>query len=142
MMDKMRRNYQRKLNRKIKELNRAIEEDELWKGRFVARQIKAQWEKFSDGSGGVLHVIIRMYDKKTGYYKDYLLDYAPYFRTINWNISMEIANKFIVDDLKIWEYEEPYEIIEDYTNIAVKDNVFKKKFNFYLDRNAFAREEE
>jgi hypothetical protein len=83
-----------------------------------------------------------MYDKKTGYYKDYLLDYAPYLHFIHWNIFMEIANKFIVDDLNIWEYEKPYEIIEDYTKIKIKDNIFKKEFNFYVDRNAFTGEEE
>jgi hypothetical protein len=142
MMDKMRRNYQRKLNRKIRELNHAIEKDDLWRGRFVARQIKARWEKFFDGSDGVLHVIIRMYDKKTGYYKDYWLDYAPYLRFINWHISVDIANKFIVEDLDVWQFEKPYDEIEDWTKIKVKDGIFKKEFNFYVDRNAFTGKEE
>ena len=64
MRDKMWKKYQSKLNKKIKILNKDIAEDNLWRGRFIFRQIEAGWEKFDDKSG-ILRVIIRAYDKKT-----------------------------------------------------------------------------
>jgi hypothetical protein len=127
----MRKEYQRKLNKKIKELNKAIEVDPLWLGRFEARQIKARWEQFFDNSGGNLHVIIRMVDKKTGYYHDYCLDYAPYYRSMDWHINMDIANQFIVEDLKVWEHDRPRDNVVDWIGVKVDESIFKKEYNFY-----------
>jgi hypothetical protein len=130
MMDKMRKKYQRKLNKKIREYNHAIETDELWQGRFVARQIGARWEKFLDNSDGILRVIIRMYDKKTGYYKDFYFDYATWFSYVDWHFSFDIIDHFIVKDLKVWQKEHPYTEIKNWNNVLVDKRVFEEKFNF------------
>ena len=73
--NKMRKEYQRQFTKKLRETNRAIREDNLWLGRVEVRQISARWEEFSDGSGGILHTVLRCIDKKTRQYKDYCLEY-------------------------------------------------------------------
>jgi hypothetical protein len=140
MRDKMRKKYQRGLNQKIRELNRAIQRDELWRGRFEARQISGDWYKFHDGSGGMLWTTIRMVDKKTGYYKDYQLDYFPNRATMNWQISMEIANAFIVEDLDVWSNDDPKNDDINYNKIKISDVAFdinKYEWNYncsYYDK--------
>lgn len=100
MKNRMRKQYQRQLNKKIKMLNKSIENDPLWLGRFYAYQVDCRWCRFQDNSGGILIAFIRMVDKKTGKYKDYRLEYAPYYITINWHITMDIANDFVVEYLQ------------------------------------------
>jgi hypothetical protein len=124
MRDKMRKKYQRGLNQKIRELNKAIQRDELWRGRFEARQTSGDWYKFHDGSGGMLWATIRMVDKKTGYYKDYQLDYFPDRATMDWQISMEIANAFIVNDLDVWSNDDPKNDDVNYNKIKIPDAIF------------------
>ena len=118
-MNKMRKQYQRQFTKKLREANRAIREDDLWLGRVEVRQVSARWEEFSDGSGGILHTVLRCIDKKTRQYKDYCLEYAPWMRTINWKISMEILNKFFVEDLDVWRTGNPREEIKDWTKIPI-----------------------
>lgn len=64
-MNKLRRTYQRKLNKLIKEVNKNIANDNLWRGRFEIRQKDAWFEKFEDGSGGILFTVLRLYDKNS-----------------------------------------------------------------------------
>lgn len=132
--NKMRQRYQRLFNHKIHSLNHSIAEDPLWKGRFVFRQKNAIWWQFEDNSGGELSVFIRAYDKKTGYYHDYRLDYAPWNICFNWNLTMKVANKFIVEDLDVWK-EDPRpnrKTAEDYTRIKVNHtDLMSKPWNFY-----------
>ena len=52
MRNKLRKNYQRKLNKIIKNINKNIENDELWNGRFIFFQHSAEFEIFPDKSGG------------------------------------------------------------------------------------------
>ena len=118
-MNKMRKEYQRKFTRLLRQVNKAIREDELWLGRVEVRQISARWEEFEDGSGGILHTVLRCIDKKTRQYKDYTLEYAPWMHTINWKISMEILNKFFVEDLDVWSTGNPREEIQDWTKAPV-----------------------
>ena len=118
-MNKMRKEYQRQFTRLLRQANRVIREDDLWLGRVEVRQISARWEEFSDGSGGVLHTVLRCIDKKTRQYKDYCLEYAPWMNTINWKISMEILNKFFVEDLDVWRTGNPQKEIQDWTKIPV-----------------------
>ena len=66
MKDKLRKGYQRKLNHLIKTVNKELECDDLFNGRFVFHIMTTELEKFEDKSGGMLHCIIRGYDKKTG----------------------------------------------------------------------------
>ena len=118
-MNKMRKEYQRQFTRLLRRANRVIREDDLWLGRVEVRQISARWEKFEDGSGGILHTVLRCIDKKTRQYKDYCLEYAPWMNTINWKISMEILNRFFVEDLDVWRTGNPDNEIQDWTKVPV-----------------------
>ena len=118
-MNKMRKEYQRQFTKLLRQANKVIREDDLWLGRVEVRQISARWEEFSDGSGGILHTVLRCIDKKTRQYKDYCLEYAPWMRTINWKISMEILNRFFVEDLDVWRTGNPREEIADWTKVPI-----------------------
>ena len=124
--NKMRKEYQRKFTKKLREANRVIKEDELWLGRVEVRQISARWEEFSDGSGGILHTILRCIDKKTQQYKDYCLEYAPWISTMNWKISMDILNKFFVEDLDVWKNGNPRDEIQDWTKVPINPKALEK----------------
>ena len=115
---KLYRKYQNNFTKLIHEYNKAMDEDELWLGRFHILQVRSRWEYFEDGSGGILHAVIRCFDKKTRQYKDYCTEYAPWMRTIHWHIQMDILNKFIVEDLDVWkEKPNPREDVRDWTYI-------------------------
>lgn len=118
-MNKMRKEYQRQFTKLLRQANRVIREDDLWLGRVEVRQISARWEEFSDGSGGILHIVLRCIDKKTRQYKDYTLEYAPWMNTINWKISMDILNTFFVEDLDVWHTGNPREEVQDWTKIPI-----------------------
>ena len=139
MRNKLRKNYQRKLNKIIKNINKNIENDELWNGRFIFFQHSAEFEIFPDKSGGLLYVIIRAYDKKTGYYKDYFCDYAPYLDLFYGRISLDVVNHFIVEDLKVWGEEiDPRDDKTKYYNKKVDINSINKlSENYYLDSKSF-----
>lgn len=124
--NKMRKEYQRQFTRKLREANKAIREDNLWLGRVEVRQISARWEEFSDGSGGILHTVLRCIDKKTRQYKDYCLEYAPWMRTINWKMSMDILNKFFVEDLDVWRTGNPRDEIFDWIKVPVDPKALEK----------------
>ena len=110
--------YQNKFTKLIHKYNKALDEDDLWLGRFHMLQVRSRWEAFEDNSGGILHAVIRCFDKKTRQYKDYCVQYAPWMRTINWKIGMEILNNFIVDVINVWdETPNPRESVKDWTNI-------------------------
>lgn len=135
MVRKLRKRYQRALNRAIKDLNKNIAGDNLWKGRFYFFQKDARWEEFSDGSGGLLHAYIRGYDKATGYYKDFSLEYAPFLSFNAWHI-WSFGNAFITEDVRVWE-ENPRPSIagaKDWTKVTVDtQKVGKYEFNFWWD---------
>lgn len=132
MRDKLRKKYQHKLNKLIRELNKEIENDSLWNGRFVFHIINSNFERFEDGSGGLLYAIIRGYDKKTKYYKDYSLDYVPHLSFTGFNI-WKIGNRFITNDTDTWKNgNNPYNDKKiDYTKIKVNDNLWNLKYYPY-----------
>ena len=110
--------YQNKFTKLLHEWNKALDEDDVWLGRFHILQVRSRWEWFDDNSGGILHAVVRCFDKKTRQYKDYCVEYAPWMRTINWKIGMEILNTFIVEDIDVWkETPSPREDVKDWTNI-------------------------
>lgn len=119
MVDKMRKKYQRKFTQLLRETNNLIKHDELWLGRVEVRQISARWQRFEDNSGGILYAVLRCIDKKTKQYKDYCIEYAPYLHTMQWKISMDILNKFFVEDLDVWRTEKPREEIFNWNKIPV-----------------------
>lgn len=82
----------------------AIEKDPLWKGRFIVRRVHSRLEAFHDGSGYLLHVLIRFYDKKTKIRQERWVDALE---IENWLGSW--MNEFIVERVRVWENEKPYE---------------------------------
>lgn len=96
---------QRFINRCVRALNKNIYDDELWKGRFVIRQINRK--DFSDIS--LLQFFFEMKDKETGKTQEISLaawtSYEcshPFFMS---NIA-QAMNDFIIEDCKVWS-EEP-----------------------------------
>lgn len=132
MRNKLRRKYQRKLNKIVKNINKSIEEDSLWNGRFVFHIMATDFERFSDGSGGMLYTIIRGYDKKSKVYKDYILQYAPFLPFAQANI-WRIVNKFITEDTDTWHNgNNPYKEVKiDYRKIKIDKNIWSLKYYPY-----------
>jgi hypothetical protein len=57
---------QRHINKLIRRMNKNIEQDSLWKGRFCARQVGSpQWTVYDDKSGAELFIHLLFIDKKT-----------------------------------------------------------------------------
>ena len=66
-----RKKIQRTLNYYVRMMNKAIQDDYLWRGRFFIRQIGfAPFHRFEDGSGGEMFVHLRIFDKQTEKYVD------------------------------------------------------------------------
>lgn len=134
MKNRTRKFYQRKFNKHIHILNKNITEDNLWQGRFIFLQKDAHFWKFSDNSGGELIVFVRGYDKKTGYYKDYRIEFAPWLQTSAFKL-WGIANDFIVNGSGVWEQSERPSIktAEDFTKVKVDiEDLMRKPLNFYV----------
>ena len=63
-----RKRHQREINRLMRSLNKAIEEDCLWNGRFIVCQYDAQWLRYPDSSERKLYVKLKFIDRATGRY--------------------------------------------------------------------------
>lgn len=129
---KMRKAYQRSFNKQMRELNKNIERDYLWQGRFIFLQRKAFFYEFEDKSGGELYVYVRALDKKTGFYKDFRIEYAPWSKVTYWHL-WHMANNFIANDSCVWELEEiNYSNAESFIGVPVNiKELMSKKENFY-----------
>lgn len=98
MRDKQMKKAQKKINKSVRALNKNIREDTLWRGRFVIRQLQADWERFDDGSGGILMALLEIRDLKTGTYMNFTVDnYAS-----GWRLFEE-GNKFICEYSGVWD---------------------------------------
>lgn len=110
MKYKQRKKAQRKLNRYLKQLNKAVEKDDFLQGRYFVRQLKADWIEFDDFSGGQLRVFLEFKDKKSGAtekdffsigtWKYYYLGYVSIFAKLNEFINItELLEKGIEGEL-------------------------------------------
>ena len=102
LCSKNRKRHQHAMNAIVRQLNRNIEQDDLWKGRFYARQVASGWRIYEDKSGAELIVTLRFYDKVTGITKDYY-GIANELRRWNGFRVWHLMNDFIVEDVKAWE---------------------------------------
>lgn len=113
MKDKMRKKTQRYINKCVHALNKNIADDYLWRGRFVARQTDAVWEKFEDSSGGTLGVEIMLRDKKTNQTRYIVVDNYD----ITWKL-WHFMNDFIMTDCEVWsDREAVYSDKTDYRKV-------------------------
>lgn len=103
MKYKHRRKLQRELNKLVKEMNKIIADDNLWHGRFEFRQIAANYDRYEDGSGGVLLTKFRAIDKKTGNFCDYYINFRG--KTFGAYQVARSMNDFIIEYCKVWETE-------------------------------------
>ena len=104
-----RKKHQRKINKCIRIMNKNMENDKLWKGRFYCRQIYSPyWERYEDRSGGIMHVHIEFCDKKTQKRWIQLFDTND---IVGWKMWMAM-NDFIIKHIDVWN-EEPRPSIEN-----------------------------
>lgn len=111
-----RRNHQRWFNQYCRYVNKQIENDDLWLGRFYVKQIKTEMDWFDDKSGGLMYAQLIMCDRKTnitriGWYSGL---------EMNWKFWYDF-NNFIIQDCKVWEEEpSPYDNRIDYRKKGTK----------------------
>ena len=111
--------HQRALNAVIRRLNRAIEQDDLWQGRFFVKQEKAAFLPYEDHSGYELYVLLKFCDRKTGQ-EWYARDSANHWMLWGGSHLFREMNDFIVERVNVWANEKPY--AEKYNWIEDKDN--------------------
>lgn len=117
--------HQRRLNKTIRNLNKSIEKDDLWEGRYFIRQYAAEFYKYEDNSGGELMVYLRFYDKKDMKYQEY---YGDSCSICHWNGARlyMTMNDFIVDISSAWKDGTPYDDKEkSYRNISNDEVILK-----------------
>ena len=97
LTSKNRKVHQRAINRAVRAMNKNIENDDLWNGRFIVRQYEdsPQWRRYEDGSGAELCVKLKFIDRATGrYYVDAhsvnewcIFNGSRIWRLMNWLIT-------------------------------------------------------
>ena len=98
MASHKRRKHQRWFNKYCRQVNKQIENDELWLGRFCIKQLRSDIHWFEDGSGGMMAAEILMCDKKTG------ITRAKWYTGLDmdWKFWWDF-NDFIIEDCKVWD---------------------------------------
>lgn len=96
-----RRNHQHWFNQYCRYVNKSIENDDLWLGRFYISQASTCMEWFDDKSGGLMYAEIVMHDRKTGIVVTHWYSGLD----MDWKFWLDF-NNFIIKDCKVWE-EQP-----------------------------------
>lgn len=118
--------YQRYVNKEIRNINKAIEKDNLWRGRFIIHQIESFFVPFSD-KGGTLYLVLEIIDKSNGLKR---LCFTNHFSIDYIGATL---NEFIISEYHAdaWNRRKepnkinPYKDTIDYTSIP--DNKFYSK---------------
>ena len=92
---------QRRMNAAMRKLNKNIENDSLWHGRFVVRQDSAQWFTYPGENYYQLWVVLKFIDKKTGQ-THLAAEKVNHFLFINGSHLWHEMNHFIVDICDVW----------------------------------------
>lgn len=108
--------HQRRINYYMRKMNKNVERDSLWRGRFIIRQDSAQWVQYEDHSGWELYVILKLIDKKTGRTRYYPLQSVNSLSFLNGYKIWEMMNTFIVEDCNVWEVEGHEALYNDKTD--------------------------
>ena len=113
------------MNALIRKINKCIEEDDLWQGRFFIRQYSAdEFYKYEDNSGGTLYVTLRFYDKEDMKYQEYCGDTCVICH-LNGARLWWTMNEFITETSSAWQGHNPYENKKSYLDISNDDVVAK-----------------
>ena len=112
-----RKRHQRQVNKVFRALNKNIEKDELWQGRFVARQRASYFVQYEDKSGYYLVVVYDFLDKKTG-------QTSRLYNELGWSLSFFNGTKlfmqmndFIVLDCDVWGVKQKKEKLKEILKI-------------------------
>ena len=95
-------------------MNRSIENDPLWRGRFCVRSGYTRFQEYEDHSGCEMLCELFFIDKKTG---KIVKDYETVNEWCFWGGSQlwRRMNDFIMNDCKVWdEIPSPREDKTDY----------------------------
>lgn len=94
--------HQRRMNKLMRLMNKNIEKDELWEGRFICRQAGTQWYSYEDHSGYELWVVLRFIDRLTGQTWEQA-ETVNHWSFINGHHLWEKMNTFIVEECDVWQ---------------------------------------
>lgn len=114
-----RKKHQRAVNRIVRRLNKSIENDELWRGRFICRQKEAYFVTYEDRSGATLTVRLQFYDKKTGITANYFTHSDALTGIFGVGRLFWEMNDFIVNICDVWRKEDPRQDKTDYREIKI-----------------------
>lgn len=103
---KKRKKHQRALNKLVRDLNKSMAEDSLWRGRFFIRQGRSSIINYEDGSGATLGVELIFCDKKTGLFWRRCETSNVWCHLCGYHI-WEDMNKFITEICDVWRTEDP-----------------------------------
>ena len=112
--------HQRAVNKILREMNRNIENDELWMGRFFIRQWARGVVTYEDHSGMYLWLELRLYDKKTKKYLQWFCD-SHDVTGFNGSRVWQKMNDFIVEDLDVWHNEDPRNEKHDWRAVSQEE---------------------
>ena len=105
LTSKNKKRHQRALNKLIHDVNKSIEQDDLWLGRFCIKQVKSpQWHVYEDKSGAEYFVHLKFIDKCTGRYwiqAETVNHWRGSFGN-GWRI-WDKMNWFIVEHCNVWD---------------------------------------
>ena len=87
----------KKVNEAIEYVNKIIQDDELWKGRFYMRLDSLTFQRYEDNSGFATQLKVKLVDIETGLLKFFYVDYSHIF--LKQRLAT-IMNDFIVKDIR------------------------------------------
>lgn len=129
---------QRELNKIIREVNTAIEKDDLWNGRFYIDQISSLWHEYEDKSGGEIFAILVCVDKKNGQFYPYAYHFLPNFKLSRGHLFW-FMNEFIVEVSDTYKngnnpYKEKHISYINTPRVNIKYEDVRNTFNWYHGR--------
>ena len=96
-----RKEHQRGVNKVFRELNKSIEKDDLWNGRFKAVQDASYMKHYEDNSGAFLWVVYHFVDTETGYCSKQFYEHGGSLCFLGGSRLFWQMNSFIVDECKV-----------------------------------------
>ena len=118
MKNKQMKKAQRELNKHVRRVNKAIENDDLWNGRFYIDQASSSWYQYEDGSGGELFAILVCVDKKDGTLFPWHEGFLSNYQLTPGKLFM-FMNNFITEITDVYKNgNSPYKMTKmDYRNV-------------------------
>lgn len=94
-----RKKHQRAMNKLMRQINKNIENDNLWLGRFYVRQAGAQWYTYEHSAE--LWVVLQFVDKATGFIYE-TAGTVNHWKFGNGSHLWLAMNDFIVEKVEVW----------------------------------------